>query len=348
MLARTAEYLFWAGRYLERAESTARLLDVTYHRLLEVTPAEERDAWRDVLSAVGLEDEYAEAGAPLSGGPVSEFLVLDPLNRGSIVAAVGQARDNARGVREHLAMEFWEALNTLHLSLGARDLAHDLATQPYELYGFVRKGVQSVVGIAHEVWSREDAWRFFMLGLFLERAEMGVRSLRIRHPRHLPGATHEWSATLRAASALHAYRRRYRAFDPSAVVELLLLSPTLPRSVLFSLRSAEEILGDIGDQGSGTRPLGLRLLGRVRAELEFADAAELCAGDLDEVLAVAEVQIREVASAVAAECFLYRVELDLHALQLLPGAPVLPGAEPAPLAASSAQGDPAARGGGTN
>ena len=335
MLARTAEYLFWGGRYLERAESTARLLDVTYHRLLEVTPAEERDAWRDVLSAVGLEDEYAASGAPLTAGPVSEFLVLDPANRGSIVAAVGQARDNARGVREHLAMEFWEALNTLHLSLGARDLAHDLATQPYELYGFVRRGVQNVVGIANEVWSREDAWRFFMLGLLLERAEMGVRSLRVRHPRHVPGATHEWSATLRAASALHAYRRRYRSFDAAAVVELLLLSPTLPRSVLFSLRAAEEVLGDLGHQGTGTRPLGLRLLGRVRAELEFADAAELCAGDLDEVLAVVEVQIREVASAVAAECFLYRVELDLHALHLLPGAPVVPGAEPAHIAAES-------------
>lgn len=321
MLARTAEYLFWAGRYLERAESTTRLLDVTYHRLLEASPEEGRDAWSDVLAAVGLEEEYAETGRPVTSVPVSEFLVLDPANPGSLVASVSQARDNARGVREHLAMEFWEALNSLHLSLGMRDLSHDLATQPYELYGFVRKGIRGVVGVATEIWSREDAWRFFMLGLLLERAEMGVRALRIRHPRHTPGAAHEWSATLRSASALHAYRRRYRSLEASAVVELLLLSPTLPRSVVFSLRSAEDVLGDLSDLSPRGRPHALRLLGRVRAELEFADAAELCAGDLDEALVTIEEQIQEVASAVASECFLYRADLDLHALQLRPGAP---------------------------
>lgn len=328
MLARTAEYLFWAGRYLERAESTARLLDVTYHRLLEVTPAEEADAWSDVLVAVGLEGDYAATGYPRTAAPVSEFLVMGTGNRGSIVASVAQARDNARGVREHLAMELWEALNSLHLNLGARDLSYDLAMQPFELYGFVRSGIQGVIGCATETWSREDAWRFFMLGLLLERAEMCVRTLRVRHPRHQPDAVHEWSATLRSASALQAYRRQYRGYDSAAMVELLLLSPTLPRSVLFSLRMAEETLGSLSDRPTGSRSVGLRLLGRVRAELEFADAAELTAGDLDEVLAVVESQIRDVASAVAAECFSYRVELDLHSLALLPGEPVIPGSEP--------------------
>jgi uncharacterized alpha-E superfamily protein len=328
MLARTAEYLFWAGRYLERAESTARLLDVTYHRLLEVTPAEESDAWSDVLVAVGLEEEFTATGYPRTAAPVSEFLVMDPANRGSIAASVAQARDNARGVREHLAMEMWEALNSLHLELRARDLAYDLAMQPFELYGFVRSGVQSVIGWATETWSREDAWRFFMLGLLLERAEMSVRTLRVRHRRHLPDAPHEWSATLRSASALQAYRRRYRTLDSASLVELLLLSPTLPRSVLFSLRNAEDVLGSLSDRPPEARSVGLRLLGRVRAELEFADAGELVAGDLEGVLSVVEAQIRDVASAVAAECFSYRVELDLHALALLPGEPVIPGAAP--------------------
>lgn len=328
MLARTAEYLFWSGRYLERAESTARLLDVTYHRLLEVTPAEEADAWSDVLVAVGLEDDYAATGYPRTAAPVSEYLVMAPGNRGSIVASVSQARDNARGVREHLAMELWEALNTLHLNLGARDLAYDLAMQPFELYGFVRSGIQGVIGCATETWSREDAWRFFMLGLLLERAEMSVRTLRVRHPRHQPDAVHEWSATLRSASALQAYRRQYRRYESAALVELLLLSPTLPRSVLFSLRMAEDILGSLSDRPSGSRSVGLRLLGRVRAELEFADAAELTSGDLDEVLGVVEHQIRDVASSIAAECFSYRVEFDLHSMSLLPGEPVIPGAEP--------------------
>lgn len=328
MLARTAEYLFWAGRYLERAEDTARLLDITYHRLLEAGPGEEEQAWSDVLLAVGLEDEYLERELPFAAGPVCEFLVYDPNNRGSIKACVTQARHNARGVREHLAMELWEALNSLHLELSARNLALDVVVQPHELYGFIRSGVQSVIGVADGTWSRDDAWRFFMLGLLLERAEMAVRSLRARHTRHQPDAVHEWYATLRAASALSAYRRRYRDFNEVALIDLLLLSSELPRSVLFSLRGAEQVLSDL--VGS-RRSLALRLLGRVRAELEFADAAELTEGDLIGVLNVLEDQIRDVSSAVAAESFLYRVDLDLHALHLVPGDEVSRDGEGHPL-----------------
>lgn len=318
MLARTAEYLFWAGRYLERAEVTARLLDITYHRLLEASPEEESEAWSDVLVAVGLDREYRSTGFPRTAAPVSEFLVTDTDNPGSILSAVGRARDNARGVREHLPMELWEGLNTLHLNLGARDLSYDLAMQPFELYGFVRSGVQGVIGCANETWSREDAWRFFMLGLLLERAEMCARVLRVRHPRHQPDAPHEWTATLRSASALQPYHRRYRTLDPAAVVELLLLSSTLPRSVLFSLATAERVLADLSDRPAEGRWIGPRLLGRVRAELEFADAVELTASGLEERLLQVESQVRDVTSAIASECFSYRVELDLHALALAP------------------------------
>ena len=320
MLARTAEYLFWAGRYLERAEDTARLLDVTYHRLLEAGPGEERAAWADVLAAVGLTEDFGADGRVISGAAVSDYLVRDRFNRGSITTCGAQARDNARGVREHLPMELWEALNLFHLELSARNLGLDLARQPHELYGFVAKGIQSVIGVANETWSREDGWRFFTLGMLLERAEMGVRALRIRHPRHQDDAVHEWYATLRSASALQAYRRQYRDLDATAVVELLLLSPTLPRSVLFSLLRAERTLSDLTGAQPEQRSLALRLLGRVRAELEFASAAELVESSLEDTLLLVEDQIRDVASAVAAECFLYRVELDLHSVHLVPGA----------------------------
>src|SRR5262245_44628755 len=135
MLARDAESLFWAGRYLERAEDTARLLDVTYHGMLETTPAEEKQAWRDVLSAVRLDQAYAETGRPLSATAVCEYLVLDTANLGSILAAVEQARENARTVREQLSTELWESLNSFCLELRARNLHADLEFQPHELYG---------------------------------------------------------------------------------------------------------------------------------------------------------------------------------------------------------------------
>ena len=133
LLSRAAEAVYWTGRYLERAEDTARLLDVTYHGMLETTRVEEAMAWRDVLSAVRLERAFADTKRTLGATSVSEFLVLDPQNSGSILSAVEQARENARTVREQLSTELWESLNSFCLELRARNLRADLEFQPHEL-----------------------------------------------------------------------------------------------------------------------------------------------------------------------------------------------------------------------
>jgi uncharacterized alpha-E superfamily protein len=318
MLARDAESLFWTGRYLERAEDTARLLDVTYHGMLETTPAEEAMAWRDVLSAVRLERAFADTNRAPGATAVSEFLVLDPENSGSILSAVEQARENARTVREQLSTELWESLNSFCLELRARNLRADLEFQPHELYGMVRRQCQTVAGVAAETMSRDEGWRFFVLGWNLERAEMSCRLLSARYRQLSPSAFHQWMNTLRSASGLEAYRRSYRAsMDPADVVEFLLLSRTFPRSVLFSLRTAENALVHLAPDGELTRPL--RQLGRLRSGLEFADVRELMQGDLGEELRQVEEGIRQVAASVATQYFSNSREFDLHSLHLLPG-----------------------------
>jgi uncharacterized alpha-E superfamily protein len=318
MLARDAESLFWTGRYLERAEDTARLLDVTYHSLLETTPAEEEQAWRDVLAAVRLDADYAETQGGVNAAEVSEYLVFDPDNKGSILVAVEQARENARTVREQLSTELWETLNSFCLELRSRNLRADLGFQPHELYGLVRRQCQTVAGVAAETMSRDEGWRFFVLGWNLERAEMSCRLLSVRYRQLSPSAFHPWMATLRSASGLEAYRRTYRAsMDPVDVVEFLLLSRTFPRSVLFSLRTAENALDRLAPDGDLTRPL--RQLGRLRAGLEFTDVRELMQGDLGEELWRVEEGIRQVAASVATQYFSNSHEFDLHSLQLLPG-----------------------------
>lgn len=343
MLARTAEYLFWSGRYLVRAEDTARLLDVTYHRLLEATAAEEAVAWTDVLDATAMTEEFLarhrnSSNPAVRGSAVSEFLVLDRTNRGSIVSCVDQARINARGVREHLTVEFWEALNSFHLEMGARNLAFQLATQPSDLYHFVRTGVQSVLGVADGTWTRDDGWRFFMLGVHLERAEVVARLLRVRHGRHKPADIHEWYATLRTTAALSAYRRRYRDLDPVSIIDLLLLSADLPRSVLFSLGHSDQILRRVVDPDGSA---AVRLLGRARASLEFADATELVdSGGAQDLLDDLDSRIAEISAAVAAECFLYRVELDLHSMQVFPGELTFGPDHGEAAAAGTAEGQP--------
>ena len=319
MLARDAESLFWIGRYLERAEDTARLLDVTYHGLLETTAAEERAAWGGVLAAVGLHEPFAKTKRPMTAASVCEFLVLDRENLGSIVAAVEQARENARTVRGWLSTELWGAINSFCLQLRSRNLRADLEHQPHELYGLVRRECQAVAGVAHETLARDEGWRFLELGWHLERAEWACRLLRVRQGQLTSAGFHEWVGTLRSASALEAYRRNHRAsMDPADVVGFLLLSRTFPRSVLHAVRTAEQslVLLSTGDE---ELPRPLRLLGRLRADLEFSDMDELMAGDLATELTKVQDGIRQVCTAVSVQYFTNSHELDLHFLKVLPG-----------------------------
>jgi len=319
MLARDAESLFWIGRYLERAEDTARLLDVTYHGLLETTAAEERAAWGGVLAAVGLHEPFAKTKRPMTAASVCEFLVLDRENLGSIVAAVEQARENARTVRGWLSTELWGAINSFCLQLRSRNLRADLEHQPHELYGLVRRECQAVAGVAHETLARDEGWRFLELGWHLERAEWACRLLRVRQGQLTSAGFHEWVGTLRSASALEAYRRNHRAsMDPADVVGFLLLSRTFPRSVLHAVRTAEQslVLLSTGDE---ELPRPLRLLGRLRADLEFSDMDELMAGDLATELTKVQDGIRQVCTAVSVQYFTNSHELDLHSLKVLPG-----------------------------
>ena len=316
MLARDAENLFWTGRYMERAEDTARLLDVTYHGLLEANDAERESVWTKALEAVGLLEAYLETGRDLTAAEVSAFLVHDPHNPGSIVAAVERARENVRTVRESVSTECWESINSFCLQLRARDLVADVEQHPHDLYGFVRQNCQTVAGVASETLPRGDAYRFLRLGWNLERAEWTCRLLRVRQVHLEAPGFHEWVGTLRAASGLEAYRRTAGgSMDPAEVVEFLLLSDSFPRSVFFAVRAAEDALRELSE--GATEGRSLRLLGRLRAELEFAEPGEILASDFEGEMLRLEAAIRGISSATSVEFFINLHDIDLHSLTML-------------------------------
>ncbi len=321
MLARHAENMFWTGRYIERAEDTARMLDVTYHGLLEATPYEARRQWRDLLAVLSLESAFAATGRPLDATSVSEFLVLDEDSAGANVDSVTHARENVRSLREQVSTELWEAINGFHLDLRSRDLRADLE-QPYVLYGMVKRRCQTLAGVAGETMARDDGWRFLNLGWTLERAEMTCRLLDVRYGRSpvSSGAYHHWLGTLKSASASEAYRKAHRAsLDPTDVIEFLLLSRTFPRSLLYCLRRVEQDLQRLGSgesQGRLSRPE--RLLGRIRADLEYADLHEVLAEDLHGFLDRLQMGVRQVAEAVALQYFRNSQEVQLSVLDFHP------------------------------
>ncbi len=316
MLARLAENLFWTGRYMERAEDTALLLDVTYHGLLESSPAEAGVAWWGLLEVLHLDHAFLERHSDdtVSEENVTAFLVLNPEVPGSITSSVRLVRENARSVRELISTELWQAVNTFYLDLRARDLRGDLERAPHDLYGMIKLRCQSIYGVAAETMPRDDGWRFMILGRALERAEMTCRLLNVRYAQLVANpetSFHDWVGVLKCASAFEAYRKSYRAtMDPAHVVEFLLLGQDFPRSVLYCLRLAEHNLSRLGPLGEVTNPQ--RLLGRIRAELEFRVIDDLLREGLRDFLDRVQDQVWAVAEAVAEQFFRHELRSDMQ------------------------------------
>jgi len=335
MLARLAENLFWAGRYVERAEDTTRMLDVTYHTLLESSPDVAAQTWEQLLEVLHLSGAYGQAS--VDAETVVRFLVLDAANPGSITACISRARENVRSVRELVSSELWESINDLHLTMRSRDLEQELEDQPFSLFRAIRRECMTIYGVASETNPRDEGFRFMALGRLLERAEMTCRLIDVRYAqlealagpsqRLLGGAAaravegpqgadradfHHWITVLKSASAFEAYRRRYRSsMDPADVVEFLLLEPDLPRSVLFCLTGAMHQLEALS---AGRASRATRQLGRTTASLQYRDVAELFDEGLHRFLEGVQDQIAEVAVTVADEFFRHHPSGMMHAI----------------------------------
>lgn len=276
MLSRHAQNLFWIGRYVERAENTARLLDVTYHGVLEAgsdrVPSE---MWAELLETLFLEEEIGDLG---EGDAVGELLLADRDHAGSIVALIARARENARTTREWISAEVWETLNDLHLTLNRLDLVDAARTRPYEVLRMVKSACQAVNGAVDATMPRGEGYRFFLIGERIERALTTARVINVWQRRlgdvSAQAAFVEWVKILKSVSAYESYLRAFQAsMDGDRVLAFLLQSSDFPRSVLNCLEHGEELLSnlDTGDVGIEAR----RAAGRIRSQVEFADLASV-------------------------------------------------------------------------
>lgn len=269
MLSRIAESLFWIGRYIERSDGTARILDVHLQLLLEDPWVEEDLACRALLSVMGTD---APKGVTLNRAEVLNLLAVDRSEPASIAYSLGAARENARRAREVVSTELWEVLNTTRARM-PRKVSSD---KVHEFFGWVRERAALAVGIVESATSRDEAWSFFTLGRSLERADMTARLLATRSLTEASGPS--WTTILRSVGAYEAYLRTYRGV-PSArnAAEFLLLDRLFPRSIVFSLARAEQCLREIEPRTDrvGISDEALRLLGTIRADLEYRPIAEL-------------------------------------------------------------------------
>ncbi|WP_341927319.1 alpha-E domain-containing protein [Nocardioides psychrotolerans] len=268
MLSRIAESMFWIGRYVERAEDTARILDVQTQLILEDATIDEDATCRGLLSIMGVEDEPTSA---VNVAMVLDQLAYDASSPVSIASALGAARESARRARETLSVPMWEAINTTYRAIPSGQLH---AQRPPGVFQWVRERAALINGTADATMVRDEGWHFLMLGRCVERADMTSRLIATASLSQ--GAP--WTSTLRACGAYEAFLRTYRGLETErGAAEFLLLDRLFPRSVVFSLNRAEQCLDNLESAGqrAGFQNEAQRLLGRMRAELEYRSLSDV-------------------------------------------------------------------------
>ena len=305
MLSRVADCLYWMSRYLERAEHTARLLDVQQYQGLDQRRGSAERRWERMLAAlrapelpayvVERPDGVAGAGAEESEGlegvarldpyNITRFLVFDVANGSSIVACVEEARDNARQVREQISSEMWEQLNRLYLQVKNADMDKLWHAEPHEFYRMVREGAHLFQGITDATMSHGEGWHFIQLGRYIERAGATVALLDayVAAPPEAPPdddasiAYQQWVSLLKSCTAFEAYSKVYTAdVRPARIVEFLLLDAEFPRSLRFMAAAIQVGLQAIA-RATGVVRAGRaeRLAGRLRATLDYSGIDEI-------------------------------------------------------------------------
>ena len=301
MLARNAEALYWIGRYVERADDTARILDVTVHQLLEDSSVDPDHASRILLDVMGIEPP----GNRLDMWSLTDLVafIRDLPGGCSIVDAVSAARENARSAREVISSDMWECINTTYNALAERERAAR-RLGPHEFFTFIEGRAAMFAGLSDSTLSRDDGYRFLVLGRALERVDMTMRLLlsRVGDSASSPA----WVSVLRAAGAHDTYLRTHRGvLDANRVVEFMLLDRLFPRSAFYSLRLAEHSLDELMKSKAdrvGPGAEARRLLGRARSELEFVRPGALLES-LEDRLGALQATCTEVGEALALQYF---------------------------------------------
>ena len=301
LLSRIAETLFWTGRYMERADDTARMVDVYVHRMLEEPRADEDAGCRALLAVLGIP---LPETARLDIGITLDQLAYDQKSPSAIAGAVLAARTGARSVREVISSEMWECLNVTGLGLASQRRAAE-RLGPHVYLRFIRERAALFFGLADSTMSHDDAWRFLVLGRSLERADMTARLLLAR----MPATPLEvgWPMLLRACGAYESFiRSRSWTGGSRHVAEFLILDRLFPRSVLHALATAEECLAALhpGPVRAGMDDLARRPIGRMRTSLEYSDP-QLLPDQLADVLSALQQTCLEASEAITERYFTY-------------------------------------------
>lgn len=306
MLSRVAQAIYWTGRYLERADNTARFIDINLQMSLDA-PIAFSDQWEPLVAITGDREGFFARYDVANRENVIQYLTLDRENPSSIVSCLHKARENARSTREVISSEMWEQINRFYLLVSSRGAASRSMGESYQFFGEVKLNSNLVAGVADNTMSHDDAWHFFRLGKMIERADNTSRLMDVKYfflltsVEEVGGPVDEmqWSVVLGSASALEMYRKRFGQISPENVVEFLLLDNYFPRAILYCLVHADDSLRAITGSAPGTyQNRAEQWLGLLKAELAYASVYDIIASGLHEFLDGFQGKLIKVGNAV--------------------------------------------------
>lgn len=291
MLSRTASHAYWMARYMERAENTARILNIMHHMsLLPQGTPEGYQEWNAPLNITGTLSSFSDAYPKVNADSVLKFMALDENNPFSIFSSVFRARENARSVRGKITSEMWESLNGTWIELKKIRDGKPKERDYGAFFEWVKERSHLFRGVTHGTILRDNTFYFVRLGTFLERADSTARILDVKYHILLPslkdvgGAVdyYQWGALLRSVSAFESYRKVYRdVITPLRVAEMLILREDMPRSLHACL---DEILAILAGINGGSGVEARRRTGELHARLHFARIADIFEFGLHEYL----------------------------------------------------------------
>jgi len=307
MLSRTADHLYWMSRYIERAESLARLVDAHYRMSLLPHSAETlAKSLNSTMTALHMGEAYRERHEQIEPRAVFEFVSLDRDYGGSILSCLKAARENARAVRGSLTSELWVTLNSTWLD--ARSIATRRAPSADigQFVEWVKERSHLTRGVTIGTMLRDEAFHFTRIGTFIERADSTARILTAHQRDLVPGADasvvpdpYEWTVLLRALSAFEVYRRVYRdVITPFKVAQLLILRDDMPRSLL---RCCKEVYSNLRSVANEQSAETVRRAGEIHAMLHFTRMEDIAANGLPKFLEAFLGRIRDLGDRVASD-----------------------------------------------
>ena len=317
MLSRVGESLYWMSRYLERAEHTARVIQVQLDLMLERGAGTDNRDWVRLARSLGVE---SAAGDPAIGESSVQSLLHDAGERASIVTSIMAARENARQVREQISSEMWEQLNRLFHAV--RNSSGQDAWSASEFLHSIKEGAHLFQGITDSTMTHGEGWQFIQAGRFFERAvclcilvKVNFRAFHQPDQREAERAYLEWIGLLRSCTAFEAYCKAYTAqIKPDRIAEFLVLHQSFPHSIRFSAEALEAAIKEIGRETSSRRSSPVeRISGRLRATLGFGQIDEIMSGGLDIYLDGILRQCGQVHAAMYQTYVSYPIEAALEA-----------------------------------